>query len=718
MMEETFESIVSVTSMQVQHSGATGKPNVSLLFRDDPDSSSGGGGGGDHHHHHHRLREAHEERSSSSGVHERHTVREYTRSPHITRAFSESGPAPPMEPRESREHPAPEWRSAEQRLNLTQEILATPQPRSPRTTKSYEINVVHEKSPVDEGPDHGGRGEPDSRPVAAPRTRSEPSTPVLGLGLGRDTPTMEKSDMIFSTLIRDRNGLGFDVEEVPMRGFLVTSILEGGAAWRDGKLREGDRLVSINGVDVDGLDIEAIRRRLNGLDRFMRVVVERIGPVDPNCFLAKCRLWPVCVAASANTSGVYSASSYMANRPSYLGSYRKRTPLTTQASLKNSSVLNTSFGGSSTMSLPKLPGLRNWQTESSITVPPATGGLSPTRGAVIPSMGAKPPIAPKPNISVSVGNKSQELSTEFPAPPRTLGKTTEVITHSTLTETTMTRVTNNVPASLAIENGSYEDVTLTRENPTQSLGLSIVGGCDHFCHPFGTGEKGVYISKIVPDSLAAQLGRLRVGDRLEKVNGTPVADLSHQRVVQLMVQAGTQLTLHVFHETLPKGWQELTLSPRAGEKLGINIKGGTGVVGSCGNPFDPQDESVFVSKVSPESAVHRDGRIKVGMRIVEVNGHSLLGASHDEADISSDVLVTPSGGEQVQQKVMEVLKAAGRLVDHSGDDIAEKLLDRSTDSVLSTGGAKTTTVFMSRKSIVKPDELPREAGITTGYVSE
>lgn len=79
------------------------------------------------------------------------------------------------------------------------------------------------------------------------------------------------------------------------------------------------------------------------------------------------------------------------------------------------------------------------------------------------------------------------------------------------------------------------------------------------------------------------------------------------------------------------------------------------------------------------------------------------------------MLVTPSGGEQVQQKVMEVLKAAGRLVDSSGDDVADKPLDRSSDSVLSTGQAKTTTVFMSRKSVVKPDEVPKE---TTGYSSE
>ena len=59
--------------------------------------------------------------------------------------------------------------------------------------------------------------------------------------------------------------------------------MKGGSAWRDGKLREGDRIVSINGIDVDGLDLEAVRRRLTGLDRFVRVVVERLEPVDPNC---------------------------------------------------------------------------------------------------------------------------------------------------------------------------------------------------------------------------------------------------------------------------------------------------------------------------------------------------------------------------------------------------------------------------------------------------
>lgn len=43
------------------------------------------------------------------------------------------------------------------------------------------------------------------------------------------------------------------------------------------------------------------------------------------------------------------------------------------------------------------------------------------------------------------------------------------------------------------------------------------------------------------------------------------------------------------------------------------------------------DEGVFVSKINSSGAVRRDGRLKIGMRILEVNGTSLLGATHQEA---------------------------------------------------------------------------------------
>lgn len=46
-----------------------------------------------------------------------------------------------------------------------------------------------------------------------------------------------------------------------------------------------------------------------------------------------------------------------------------------------------------------------------------------------------------------------------------------------------------------------------------------------------------------------------------------------------------------------------------GEKLGMHIKGGLN--GQRGNPNDPNDEGVFISKINSGGAARRDGRLKV-----------------------------------------------------------------------------------------------------------
>lgn len=112
----------------------------------------------------------------------------------------------------------------------------------------------------------------------------------------------------------------------------------------------------------------------------------------------------------------------------------------------------------------------------------------------------------------------------------------------------------------------------------------------------------------------------------------------------------------------------------------MHIKGGLN--GQRGNPADPSDEGVFVSKINSVGAARRDGRLKVsaggvqtlvggkfnwtwvnqnwvelflwpvcvrfslvqvGMRLLEVNGHSLLGASHQDA-----VNVLRTAGNEIQ----------------------------------------------------------------------
>lgn len=61
----------------------------------------------------------------------------------------------------------------------------------------------------------------------------------------------------------------------------------------------------------------------------------------------------------------------------------------------------------------------------------------------------------------------------------------------------------------------------------------------------------------------------------------------------------------------------------------MNIKGGA--CGQPANPADKDDEGIFISKINPSGAAARDGRLRPGMRIIEVNDVSLLGATHQDA---------------------------------------------------------------------------------------
>lgn len=155
------------------------------------------------------------------------------------------------------------------------------------------------------------------------------------------------------------------------------------------------------------------------------------------------------------------------------------------------------------------------------------------------------------------------------------------------------------------------------------MGLSIVGGSDHSSHPFGVQDPGVFISKVsrpgrqlcrkqpaqalrdsewilsptlqvLPRGLAARCG-LRVGDRILAVNGQDVREATHQEAVSALLRPCLELCLLVRRDPPPPGMRELCIQKAPGEKLGISIRGGA--KGHAGNPCDPTDEGIFISKV-------------------------------------------------------------------------------------------------------------------------
>lgn len=101
--------------------------------------------------------------------------------------------------------------------------------------------------------------------------------------------------------------------------------------------------------------------------------------------------------------------------------------------------------------------------------------------------------------------------------------------------------------------------------------------------------------QVNPTGQAAKTN-LCVGDRLLRVNDDDMQHAPHHQAVAALISNEPEIKLLVRHDPPPPGIQEITINKKLGEKLGISIRGGA--KGHPGNPFDKEDEGIFVSKVS------------------------------------------------------------------------------------------------------------------------
>lgn len=269
--------------------------------------------------------------------------------------------------------------------------------------------------------------------------------------------------------------------------------------------------MQINGVDMRGAKHEQAVALLTGLERFVRLVVEREIPLsqaNPATVVTPSEKSPRVIGAPKPYTGLYNANSYMANRPGY-GGYRRSMdadkalspsptsktppppPLPTTLSAKSDAVNETpkmngvsesgknvsptSFSPTINQSYPQ-PAPRHSVSQTTTPTNNTTGSATTTPHveprpdettqediqvpkpitneefqAMIPAHFLRPPTSsPSPDSHqgpiVTVTIKQPDTlpgDVSFPPAPTTLGKVTEVITKSTLTETVVTRVTDN-----------------------------------------------------------------------------------------------------------------------------------------------------------------------------------------------------------------------------------------------------------------------------------
>ncbi|XP_074085524.1 E3 ubiquitin-protein ligase LNX isoform X2 [Macrotis lagotis] len=226
-------------------------------------------------------------------------------------------------------------------------------------------------------------------------------------------------------------------------------------------------------------------------------------------------------------------------------------------------------------------------------------------------------------------------------------------------------------SGLALETQSPRDdsfhVILNKSSPEEQLGIKLVRKVD---------EPGVFIFNLLDGGVADRHGQLEENDRVLAINGHDLRYSSPERAAQL-IQASERVHFIVSRQTRQQGldilqeggWSingspplchnerrnahktilhavtchEKVVSVRKDytESLGMTVAGGAS--------HREWDLPIYVTSVEPGGVINRDGRIKTGDILLNVNGIDLTGASRGEA-----VALLKNTSSSVVLKALEV----------------------------------------------------------------
>ncbi|KAK7489162.1 hypothetical protein BaRGS_00019540, partial [Batillaria attramentaria] len=492
----------------------------------------------------------------------------------------------------------------------------------------------------------------NSHPVEEAAEEEEPHTSIATVSFTPEPEMEVYGETLTVPLTRDQGGLGFSIAggrgSVPFKGndnaIYISRITPGGNADRDGRLLVGDRIVSINGVDLADARHDQAVSLLTGIDHVVTLVVYRE------------KLMPKGSSPPQSASSTPSKVQRLPQITQPVITWNQTSPGAGGASLTLAQQLPSPNAGSS-------PASATGDTSSDSlrlsSASPAFSAAVPTSythlGRTSPSAGQASPSPLSNSVAVTSPESPKALSSEWTTPP---SKASPLFSATLSNSVDACLGAGDQPASVARDQIKKLDFNHVQSPPTTSntaatspgsdvispqpypvedvrivkaggpLGLSIVGGVDHSSQPFGADEPGIFVSKIVKDGAAAKTN-LKIGDRILSVNGKDVRKSTHQDAVMALIAPTHEILLKVRHDPPPKGLQEYVIMKAPTEKLGMSIKGGA--KNMAAGPADRSDEGIFISRINEDGAVARDGRLKAGLRILEVNGQSLLGASHQEA---------------------------------------------------------------------------------------
>nr|XP_015798424.2 tyrosine-protein phosphatase non-receptor type 13 isoform X2 [Nothobranchius furzeri] len=507
-----------------------------------------------------------------------------------------------------------------------------------------------------------------------------PSTPAsVNDSLKKKLSVLPSPERAVTTVNLKKNvkyGLGFQVVGAENsgrtdRGTIISSITPGGPADCDGFLKPGDRLISVNDLNVEGLSHAATVDILQNAPDDVTLVVsqpkERLYTASsPKCIPRQPQSsFKKPNSAQRQELDVDTSSEEQQETGSPILPLRSTgTPSSVSASVHQQSSLTSQDSGMSSAAKVSHSPLERIQKCLQRATTASTAELcSPDGDTSMKPGGPTPPALPPKTRKVKllefpkVSEQSDRGDTDMDEENYSSSQDKPKVKKENNTEI----LNGSAPGVTSLPQGELFDIQLSKVDG--SLGIKVTGGANTTVR-----HGGVYVKGIIPKGAAELDGRIQKGDRLMAVNRISLEGASHQQAVDILRETGQKVHLLLERAPPPAGGTHAPLTPQVSAilvssdneqakgkvphpepnkktdysfvtednvfEVGL-LKNTSGLGFSFSRedhiPDEPAGSSmVRVKKLFPGQPAAESGRIKVGDVILRVNQTPLKGLSQHE----------------------------------------------------------------------------------------
>uniref|UniRef100_A0A3B4X0U1 Tyrosine-protein phosphatase non-receptor type 13 n=1 Tax=Seriola lalandi dorsalis TaxID=1841481 RepID=A0A3B4X0U1_SERLL len=447
-------------------------------------------------------------------------------------------------------------------------------------------------------------------------------------------------------------------------GTIISSITPGGPADVNGCLKPGDRLISVNDVNLEGLShattIDILQNAPDDITLVVSQPKERLYKDSSSGFVP----YQPKSSLKALNSGQRRELDFDTSSEEHAGTgsptpplHSAVTPSAASSPVHQHTSLNSQDSRTNSVtkiSQPPVNGVQQCLERATVAATAATSAqhhrpeanitLDPMPPALPPkTRKAKVLEAPKVSEHSDWGDSDMDEETYSSSQEKLKVK-------KVWPEYIMENLNGNAPGVNSLCPGELFDIELSKKD--SSLGISVTvlfgkGGVNTTVR-----HGGIYVKAIIPKGAAELDGRIQKGDRVVAVNGKSLEGATHQQAVEVLRDTG-----QVMHLLLEKGHPPadsvhapltpqlaltpiphsnvVSLSPTDNVFEVCLLKNTSGLGFSFSREESIPDESpgtsmVRVKKLFPGQPAAESGRINVGDVILRVNQTPLKGLSQHE----------------------------------------------------------------------------------------